>query len=88
MIFLKKLPFIDIFDSMQELVALDNLANPIEENNNQFPLILDKVTLGPIAKEAEINVEQLSFLIQSKNIKTAGSSNLVFKSSISHYRGY
>lgn len=27
MIYLKKLPFIDTFDSMQELVALDNLAN-------------------------------------------------------------
>lgn len=27
MIFLKKLPFIDTFDSMQDLVALDNLAN-------------------------------------------------------------
>ena len=27
MIYLKKLPFIDVFDSMQELVKLDNLAN-------------------------------------------------------------
>ena len=61
---------------------------PIEENNNQFPLILDKITLGPITKEADINIEQFSYLIQNKNIRTTGSSNLVFKSPISHYRGY
>ena len=38
---------------------------PIEENNNQFPLILDKITLGPITKEADINIEQFSYLIQN-----------------------
>lgn len=27
MIYLKRLPFVDIFDSMQDLVSLDNLAN-------------------------------------------------------------
>lgn len=59
----------------------------INENNNEFPLILNKITLGPITREADINKDQLTSLIKSKNIKIDGDiDHLVEKSTISHFR--
>ena len=62
---------------------------PVENNNNQFPLVLDKITFGPIAKSADVNVDQLALLISSNGIEVSGNSDsLVSNSPIEHYRGY
>lgn len=61
----------------------------VEKNNNQFPLKLDKITFGPIAKSADVNVDQLTLLIKSNGIEVSGNSDsLVSNSPIEHYRGY
>ena len=61
----------------------------MEKNNNQFPLKLDKITFGPIAKSADVNVDQLALLIKSNGIEVSGNSDsLVSNSPIEHYRGY
>ena len=61
----------------------------VEKNNNQFPLKLDKITFGPIAKSADVNVDQLALLIKSNGIEVSGNSDsLVSNSPIEHYRGY
>lgn len=61
----------------------------VEKNNNRFPLKLDKITLGPIAKSADVNVDQLALLVKSNNIEISGDiESLVANSPIEHYRGY
>ena len=61
----------------------------VEKNNNQFPLKLEKITFGPIAKSADVNVDQLALLIKSNGIEVSGNSDsLVSNSPIEHYRGY
>ena len=59
----------------------------VEKNNNQFPLLLNKITLGPKAKEVNVNINQLTYLIEVKGIKHINTSNnFITESNIKHYR--
>lgn len=59
----------------------------IENNNDQFPMILNKITFGPKAKEVDVNIDQLTYLIEIKGIKHTNIGNdLIAKSNIKHYR--
>lgn len=58
----------------------------VEETKDHFPLLIDKITIGPKAKEADVNVNQLSYLIKVKNIAHTNKPDIVTKSAIKHYR--
>lgn len=70
-----------------------NIISPIvvfsiQEKENHFPLKLSKIILGPLAKEADINVGQLAQLIRDKNIDIEGNvDDLIAVSNITHFRG-
>lgn len=62
------------------------VAFSVEETENNFPLLIDRITIGPKAKEADVNVEQLDYLIKVKNIAHTNKPDIVTKSAIKHYR--
>ena len=60
---------------------------PIEKSNNHFPLLLNRITFGPKAKEVDVNISQLAYLIEVKGIKrTDIGKDFIKESSIKHYR--
>ena len=58
----------------------------VEETKSYFPLLIDRITIGPKVKEANVNVEQLAYLIKVKNIAHTAKPDIVTKSAIRHYR--
>jgi len=60
-------------------------AFPIGEKNNEFPLVLSKIVLGPNCPEKELNKEQLYLMIRHKQIKTTEDFEILI-SCIKSYR--
>lgn len=59
----------------------------ITNKNNVFPLVLNRITIGPKNQELEINAGQLNMLIKYKGIEFEDVNNeIVEKSKIEHYR--
>lgn len=58
----------------------------IEKNNNEFPLILDKVYLGPKCMEKVVNKLQLSMFANDLNIEYNDGFIDVLVSKIDNYR--
>lgn len=58
----------------------------IEKNNNEFPLILDKVYLGPKCMEKVVNKLQLSMFANNLNIEYNDDSIDILISKIDNYR--
>ena len=57
---------------------------PIGKKNNQFPLTLNKIVLGPNCPEKELNKGQLQLMIQQKQIETTAD----FEITTSNIRSY
>ena len=72
-----------IFNSDNGIVA-PITAFSIGEKNNNFPLILSKIVLGPNCPEKELNKGQLHLMIQQKRIKTTAD----FEITTSNIRSY
>ena len=65
MIYLKKLPFVDTFDSMREVVEIDNLANlkkhlsalhswvPSHYRKADYTLVIDKAVMTLVGMKAD-----------------------------------
>lgn len=69
-------------------IAAPIVAFDITDNNNHFPLVIRQIILGPKAREAEVNVEQLKCLLRMNNIyiRTREGEAAVDKSEITNYR--
>ena len=76
-----------IHDSSYNIIA-PIVTFDITSANNAFPLVLDKVILGPKLKEQETNKNQLDCLVETKGIKFNIDDIALFTdtSSIKHYR--
>ena len=60
---------------------------PIDEKNHQFPLLINKITFGPKAREVDVNINQLAYLMKVKGIKHNNACNdFITASNIKHYR--
>lgn len=76
-----------IYDNSYNIIA-PIVTFDITYASNVFPLVLDKIILGPKLKEKETNKNQLDCLVESKGIKFNNDDIALFTeiSNINHYR--
>ena len=58
---------------------------PITKTDNNFPLVLERIVLGPNLKERTINKEQLQLMIKYGQIRVTDDFEISF-STIDSYR--
>lgn len=68
-------------------IVFSHIEFEIEKTNNKFPLVISSITLGPKTPEADLNADQLNYLLENNiNVLRTNNKKIVQTSKIKHYR--